>query len=35
MTAAPDFTMDLSGQAEVLDTDTTSYSVTWQGRYKF
>ena len=35
MDAAPDFTMDLSGQAEVLDTDTTSYSVTWQGRYKF
>jgi hypothetical protein len=35
MDAAPDFTMDLSGQAEVLDEDTTSYSVTWQGRYKF
>jgi len=35
MDAAPDFTMDLSGEAEVLDTDTTSYRVTWQGRYKF
>jgi hypothetical protein len=35
MDAAPDFAMDLSGQAEVLDTDTTSYSITWQGRYKF
>ncbi len=35
MTATPEFTMDLSGQAEVLDTDTTSYSITWQGRYRF
>jgi hypothetical protein len=35
MIAAPDFTMDLSGQAEVIDPDTTSYSVTWQGRYVF
>jgi hypothetical protein len=35
MEAAPDFSMDLSGQAEVLDEDTTSYSVTWQGRYRF
>jgi hypothetical protein len=35
MNAAPDFSMDLSGQAEVIDPDTTSYSVTWQGRYSF
>jgi hypothetical protein len=35
MDAGPHFAMDLSGQAEVLDEDTTSYSVTWQGRYRF
>ena len=35
MDAAPDFTMDLSAEAEVLDEDTNSYGVTWQGRYKF
>lgn len=35
MDAAPAFSMDLSGQAEVLDEDTTSYGVTWQGRYRF
>jgi hypothetical protein len=35
MQAAPDFSMDLSGQAEVLDDETTSYNVTWQGRFQF
>jgi hypothetical protein len=35
MEAAPDFSMDLSGQAEVLDDETTSYNVTWQGRFRF
>ncbi len=35
MDAAPDFSMDLSGQAEVLDDETTSYNVTWQGRLRF
>jgi hypothetical protein len=35
MVAGPHFSMDLSGQAEVIDPDTTSYSVTWQGVYRF
>jgi hypothetical protein len=35
MDAAPDFSMDQSGQAEVLDDETTSYNVTWQGRLRF
>jgi Autotransporter beta-domain len=35
MVAGPHFSMDLSGQAEVIDPDTTAYSVTWQGVYRF
>lgn len=35
MTAGPHFSMDLSGQAEVIDPDTTAYSITWQGVYRF
>jgi hypothetical protein len=35
MTVGPQFSMDLSGQAEVIDPDTTAYSITWQGVYRF
>lgn len=35
MTVDQQFSMDLSGQAEVIDPDTTAYSVTWQGVYRF
>jgi len=35
MFADENFSMDLSGQAEVIDPDTTAYSVTWQGVYRF
>ena len=31
MTVDEQFSMDLSGQAEVIDPDTTAYSITWQG----
>jgi len=35
MTVDQQFSMDLSGQAEVIDPDTTAYSITWQGVYRF
>jgi len=35
MFAGPHFSMDLSGQAEVIDPDTTAYDVAWQGVYRF
>jgi len=35
MVADENFSMDLSGQAEAIDPDTTAYSVTWQGVYRF
>lgn len=35
MDVVQEFSMDLSGQAEVVNDTTDSYKVTWQGRYRF